>query len=140
MSKEINLNEWVEKFDKYEFSDPHVSTQCDAGWYDWFCNDHALASKTKKLGKKLKQIMKSDKVNCETSYVFFKNNCPMNGSLYDDFRICDIESRDVLWTITPSNGHNGPDRGNSEVWGKVNEFENEIVSGTWQEVKDYFGV
>jgi len=138
-NKETNLNKWVEKFDAFEFSDPHFDTQIKAGWYDWFCNDKALAGKTKSLGKKLKQIMKSPKVNCETSYVFFKNNCPMNGSLYDDFRICDIKSGDVIWTITPHCGH-ASKKGVAEVWGKENKFDGPIISGTWQDVKNYFNV
>ena len=137
--KEINLNEWVKKFDNFEFSDPHTSTQCEAGWYDWFCNDYALAAKTKKLGKKLKQIMKSDKVNCETSYVFFKNNCPCFGSLYDDFRICSIEDEEVIYTISPSLGYTDQ-KGVAEVWGRENEFKDALVSGTWADVKEFFNV
>ena len=136
MSKEVNLNEWVEKFDNKEFVPNFREVQCEAGWYDWFCNDSALGPKTKKLAVKLKQVMKSDKVDCENSYVFFKNNCPMVGPLYDDFRICDIKSGDVIYTITPRSGHNG----NAEVWGKDNKFEGPIVSGVWKDVKEFFGV
>ena len=68
---------------------------------------------------------------------FFKNNCPCNGSLYDDFRICDIDTGDVIYTITPSSGHK-VDEGAASVWGKENEFENELVNGTWQDVLDFF--
>src|SRR6056297_660118 len=93
---EINLNEWERKFDNHEFADPHVSVQIEAGWYDWFCKDTSLRNKTKSLGKKVKQIMKSPKVSCENSYVFFKNNCPMNGPFYDSFSIWHIETGNIL--------------------------------------------
>jgi hypothetical protein len=136
MNDEININEWIRNFDNYKYSDPDVSVQCEAGWYDWFCNNRSLASKTKMLGKRLKQIAKSPKVNCETSYVFFKNNCPLNGPLYDDFRICDIKTGDVIWTITPRSGHTGK----AEVWGKENDFKEAIVQGSWKDVKEYFNV
>ena len=66
-------------------------------WYDWFCKDSALAGKTKKLGAKVCKIENSKRFNKETSYVFFKNNCPFVGALYDQFSICDIESGDVLY-------------------------------------------
>jgi len=139
MSKEINLNEWVKKFDNREFVPNLVEVQCDAGWFDWFCKDESLGPKTKKLAVKLKQVMESDKIDCEKSYVFFKNNCPMNGRLYDDFRICDIKSGDVIYTITPSVGYDSKN-GESEVWGQENKFKEALVSGTWADVKKFFGI
>ena len=139
MRDEINLNEWVEKFDNKEFVPNFREVQIEAGWFDWFCEDEALGPKTKKLAVKLKQVMKSDKIDCENSYVFFKNNCPMNGRLYDDFRICDIETGDVIYTITPRVGYHNMD-GEAEVWGKENDFKEALVSGTWGDVKKFFGI
>ena len=137
--KNINLNEWVRKFDNKEFVPNFVEVQCDAGWYDWFCKDESLGPKTKKLAVKLKQVMESDKIDCEKSYVFFKNNCPMNGRLYDDFRICDIESGDAIYTITPRVGYNNMN-GEAEVWGKENDFKEALVSGKWDDVKKFFKI
>ena len=64
-------------------------------------------------------------VDLDSTYVFFKNNCPMDGPLYDDFRICDIESGNVLYTVTPKCGHSGM----AELWGKDNNFEEPMKTG-----------
>jgi len=135
MEEKITLREWIGRFDAGEFDTPDVDTQIDAGWYDWFCRDTSLARKTQVLGKKVKQIAASDRFNRDRVYVFFKNNCPMAGSLYDDFRICDLESGDVLFTVIPRSGS-----GKAEVWGRENNFAEPLVSGTWWNVKEFFGV
>ena len=92
----IPIRQFLKNFDEGKYDDPSRSTQIDAGWYDWFCKDSSLKNKTVKLTKKLKQIVNSEKINQDTMYVFFKNNCPMVGSLYDDFRICNLESGEVI--------------------------------------------
>lgn len=135
-NKERNINEWIEAFDAYKFHIDDLSVQIDAGWYDWFCKDSALKNKTVNLGKKVKQIAESSKVDKKKMYVFFKNNCPMNGPLYDDFRFCDIAEGNVQYTITPRSGHNGM----AEVWGRENDFAEPLVQGTWKDVKEFFKV
>lgn len=135
MGKEMNIATYLGRFECGHFDNPDFSTQCEAGWYDWFCSDKALARKTKKLTAKLKAIVKSEKIDPLTSYVFFKNNCPVNGPLYDDFRICSIEEEHVIYTITPKCGHSGL----AEVWGRENNFECALVEGTWDDVKTFFG-
>ena len=50
----------------------------------------------------------------------------MSGPLYDDFRICDVETGDVIWTVTPKCGHSGK----AEVWGRQNDFKGPIAVGT----------
>ena len=52
----------------------------------------------------------------------FKNNCPCNGSLYDDFRICDVKTGEVIYTIVPSDGFKKT-KGKAIVWGRENDFE-----------------
>ena len=86
-------------------------------WYDWFCKDSALENRGKKLFKKMKEIAFSSKINLENNYVFFKNNAKLSGKTYDDFRICSIESEEVLYTVVPKNVDNL-----SEVYGKENGF------------------
>lgn len=105
------------------------------GFFDWFCKDSYLPTKAKNLVAKLKTILKcTTKFDKNKTYVFFKNNCPCCGPLYDDFRICDIEDGSVLYTVVPKSGHSGK----AEVWGIDNDFEKPIVKGTWTDVKQFF--
>jgi hypothetical protein len=104
-------------------------------WYDWFCSEKALVNKGKLLLGKVKVIAKSSKFDNDKCYVFFKNNCPMSGPLYDSFSICDIESGDVLYWVTYKSGHSGL----AEVSGfnDAGDFET-LVKGSWSDVKDFF--
>lgn len=85
----------------------------------------------------MKAISKSTKFDNDKCYIFFKNNCPCAGRLFDDFRICDSESEDVLYTIAPSCGFNSY-KDKAVVWGRENDFEEPLVIGTWTEVKKWF--
>lgn len=136
---QININDFAVKFLNGSFDSPDVKTQAEAGWYDWFCRDTSLPAKTEKLGKKVVQLMRSGKIDCEKNYVFFKNNCPMVGSLYDDLRICDMETGNVIYTVIPSCGHESS-KGEAQVWGEENDFDGPLVSGSWKDVKQFFGV
>jgi len=99
MDKQIKLSEWIQRFQSGDFENKNTKTQIEAGWYDWFCKDTSLANKTKKMGNIIKQIKFGGKVDLETSYVWFKNNCPLSGPLYDDFRIADIENNNNLFVV-----------------------------------------
>ena len=94
-------------------------------FYDWFCKDSSLKRKATALFKKTKMFAKMKDVDLDSTYVFFKNNCPVGGPLYDDFRICDIESGNVLYTVTPKSGHTGE----AELWGRENSFDGPIKTG-----------
>ena len=106
-------------------------------WYDWFCKNTSLKRKGEALLKKLKLIASSNKFDNDKCYVFFKNNCPCVGSLYDDFRICDKETGDVIYCVIPKSGHKAHG-GRAQVFGVDNDFEGPIVEGTWREVKAWF--
>ena len=106
------------------------------GFYDWFCKDASLPNKARRLWDKAKSISRTTKFDPSKCYVFFKNNCPLNGGLYDDFRVCDIESGDVLYTVCPSRTVNG--KSYAEVWGVDNDFEKPLVKGTWREIRAWF--
>lgn len=137
MENRQNILDYIKNYEAGKYNSPLREVQCEAGWYDWFCKEASLYTKTKKLTNKLKKIMWSKKINLEKNYVFFKNNCPCLGSLYDDFRICDLETDDVLYTVIPSSGVSS-NKGNAEVWGKENNFEKALVSGAWKDVVKFF--
>lgn len=106
-------------------------------WYDWFCKESSLERKGKDLLKKLKLIASSKKFDNDKCYVFFKNNCPLRGSLYNDFRICDKETGDVLYCVVPKSGHAWYN-GTGQVFGIDNDFKEPLVEGTWKDIKKWF--
>lgn len=130
---DICIRDYLNNYDSGKYDSADRSVQCDAGWYDWFCKDSALKSKTVTLTRKLRQLVLSPKVDIYKNYVFFKNNC--GWTLYDDFRICDLDTGDVLYTVTPKDSD-----GKATVWGKDNDFAAPLVDGYWVDVKDFFGV
>ncbi len=134
MSNNISIRTFLIQFNSGAFNKEDRNTLIEAGWYDWFCKDTLLAKKTKNLTEKLKSIAGSPRINLDTQYVFFKNNCPMNGPLYDDFRICDLQTGDVIFTVTPKSGHTGK----AEVYGTENDFQTPLAQGTWKDVVNYF--
>jgi hypothetical protein len=135
----ISLSGWIENYDAGFYNNPDRETQCLAGWYDWFCEDWSLLNRLNCLAPKVKNIARSSKINTKTMYVFFKNNCPLVGELYDDFRICDIETGNVIYTISPHTGYTS-NYGTAEVWGRENEFSGPIITGTMKDVYNFFGV
>ena len=128
MEKEIAIADLI----KMDFDEAFNEKNC-YGFYDWFCKDSSLKNKAKVLFAKLKSVVRSGKFDPTKTYVFFRNNCPCSGKLYDDFRICDLATGHVLYTVSPSNG-----RGKAEVWGVDNDFEEPLVCGTWRETKMWF--
>jgi hypothetical protein len=89
------------------------------GFYDWFCKDSSLRIRGERLMPKVIKFLKTQPtIDPEKHYVFFKNNCPMSGPTYDDFRICDLESGDVVFTVIPKCTHSEK----AEIWGRENSF------------------
>lgn len=103
-------------------------------FFDWFCRGYALEDRARKIMPKAIKFAKRKKVDLDNTYVMFKNNCPMTGSLYDDFRICDLATGDVIWTVTPASGHDNI-YGQAEIWGIENNFSSEIAKApSWSEL------
>ena len=99
MEKRINVLAWIDRFNNGNFDKEDVKIQIEAGWYDWFCKDSSLLRKTQRMGRIIAKLNHGGKVDLASCYVWFKNNCPLNGPLYDDFRFADLENGEVQFTI-----------------------------------------
>ena len=119
MLNEINLKQWKINFKNGMYDNKDKRTQCDAGWYDWWCKDTSLRNKTYKMGKIISKLNDNENV-----YVFFKNNCPMEGNLYDSFKICDIENGDVIYCINIDSPY---DKARYTLYGKENDFKDALL-------------
>lgn len=115
------------------------------GFFDWFCIDKGLPGRSARLVGKLKSILKDqNRFDPTRVHVCFKNNCPLYGKLYDDFRICELVSGNVLYTVSPSLGYTS-DHGRSSIWARVdiNNPVSEMVEieniKTWEDVLVWFG-
>ena len=84
MKDHISVREWQEKFRAGEFESKELDVQVKAGWYDWSCRDGSLAGRLKQLGKVVTGV--TEPFILDNYYVWFKNNCPLSGPLYDDVR------------------------------------------------------
>jgi hypothetical protein len=134
-----SIRQFIHNYESGEYNSDDRDTMIEAGWYDWFCEDQELKSRLDEMFPKVKQCAESSKVDMDTMYVFFKNNCPCDGDLYDDFRFCDIRTGDVVYTIVPATGHTR-DFGQSEVWGQENGFKGPLAKGNWADIEDFFNV
>ena len=111
--KKVSLAEQLNAFASGRIIDSEGSENTCFNFYDWFCKDSSLERKANVLFPKVKRFLKENsEIDILSTYVIFKNNCPMNGPLYDDFRICN--ENEVLFTVIPKCGHSGK----AEIWGK----------------------
>ena len=90
MREYYSVREWQKKFKSGAFENKHYTTQMYAGWHDWFCGDGALAGRLKRIAKVVTGI--TEPFILDNYYVWFKNNCPVSGPLYDDVRFEPLSS------------------------------------------------
>ena len=74
-------------------------------FWDWFCSEKALKIKSKLLMTKAEKVMSKLGLDPEKHKVAFKNNCPINGKLYDSFSIESLEEDKVVIWCAPSLGY-----------------------------------
>lgn len=74
-------------------------------FYDWFCQDSALPNRALKFIPLLRLLVERDLLDGDSNYVWFKNNCPMDGTLYDDMRISNIKTGKFLGGFCMASGH-----------------------------------
>lgn len=84
MKVNISVRQWQKLFQAGAYDSKALSTQMEAGWYDWFCRDEALANRLKKIAKVVMGI--TSPFILDNYYVWFKNNALTSGPLYDDVR------------------------------------------------------
>ena len=91
MSK--NVREFIISWEDAQCEDNRKEL-AESIWYDWFCRDKSLYSRTKKIIKPLKELLiRSKKVG--KMNLSGKNCCPFSGPLYDFFRFSDSKDRFV---------------------------------------------
>jgi hypothetical protein len=125
MTVKVSLREQLAAFKAGNIMDADGTVTFCFNFFDWFCHDSSLENKANKLFPRVKTFAEKMGVNLDTTYCIFKNNCPVGGQLYDDFRICDRETGHVIWTVVPKCGHSGQ----AEVWGTINSFQGAHLQG-----------
>ena len=109
----VNLAAQLNAFASGQIMDSDGTIGDCFNFYDWFCKDSSLERKAIALFPKVKRFLKEHpEIDTQSTYVFFKNNCPGRGPLYDDFRICN--ENEVIYTVIPKCSHSGK----AEIWGK----------------------
>ena len=106
-------------------------------FYDWFCKESSLERHAKSFIPKLKFLVKEGILDGDKVYVWFKNSCPMCGTLYNDMRFSVIDkdgSGDFLGGICPKTGHDNEDMA-CEIWWFIDgELKSELFKN-WAVLK-----
>ena len=130
--KDYTLRDQLNAF-KDDKDDPFLGDK-SFFFYDWFCQDKSLKRKALALFPKVKKFVDLMGIDMDTHYVWFKNNCPLFGRLYDDFRIANIASASTIWTVSPSLGYDDT-YGQAHVYGRENGFKEPIYQAkSWTEL------
>ena len=105
MEKRTSLREQLAAFKSgsYMDSDGELNTG-KYNFQDWSCTRASLESRARILFGKVKIFLKHyPQVDLDTHYVLFENSWPMTGDTYDHFSICNRETDQVMYSVTPKN-------------------------------------
>lgn len=121
-----------------EFLANPLATENDCfGFFDWFCRDNGLKSRMLKLKGRVAYLVKMGVIDGDKNYVIFKNNCPGVGSLYDDFRVIDIETDEMICGVAPSLGYDHL-KGKCEFWKfEEKDGKRELVEFMFKDYKTF---
>lgn len=75
------------------------------GFYDWFCKDSSLKGRYTRALNKVKSMVKAGIIDGDAYSVWFKNNCPMVGSTYDDIRFNRLEDDEYMGGFCTASVH-----------------------------------
>lgn len=98
--QKITVKEWLEAFE----ADQLISNYRANGaclWYDWFCSDSSLYWRALKLTRAVKFLVDNGILDAEKHTLWFKNNCPVYWTLYDDVRFNRVEDDEFIWGFCP---------------------------------------
>lgn len=94
-----SIRDLINDFKNGKYNSDNVETQVSAVWFEWFCDDCDLFTKTYEFGSILCALNESSKINLDEWYVYFKNSCPLRGPLYDEIRFAVIETKEIIYII-----------------------------------------
>lgn len=74
------------------------------GFFDWFCKESSLRGRATRLAAAVRSFLKKNMLFSipDDAYVFFKNNLPYTGNLYDSFAISSADGGVIVW-VAPRN-------------------------------------
>ena len=113
--------------------DSSIEAIIAAGWYDWFCQTTSLRAKTFSLIAKVRKLAKLNVFDPEKTRVMFKNNCPVDGSLYDSFSIIDNETNRIVFWVAAKLGYNTDLFGKAMIVKYTADGEQQLLFDTWKE-------
>lgn len=118
LNTEITINEFIAN------PFPTVDEYGAGLFFDWFCRDRSLKNKALNFIPMLKFLVKNEVIDGDKTRVIFKNNCPGMGDLYDDLRVIDLETDEMIMGVAPSLGYDTK-KGKCAFW-KFDEDRNVI--------------
>lgn len=117
----MNFNEQIQQIEQ---GTPYKSMFCD-----WFCTRKQLEKQGKTNLSRTKYLLETWGIDLGKVKVYFKNNFPVEGDLYDRIYIENIDNQEQYMTVTPRYGHKGENYTKCEVW--FHTTNEEIYFDNW---------